>query len=45
VAMGGGLPLLHNGLCIGAIGVSGMTPDLDAAIAATGAAALQNDPH
>ncbi|MEY3750861.1 MAG: hypothetical protein RLZZ631_815 [Cyanobacteriota bacterium] len=45
VAMGGGLPLLHDGLCIGAIGVSGMTPDLDAAIAATGAAALQNDPH
>lgn len=45
VAMAGGLPLLHNGLCIGAIGVSGMTPDLDAAIAAAGAAALQNDQH
>jgi glc operon protein GlcG len=39
-AMGGGLPLLHNGACIGAIGVSGMTPELDAAIAAAGAYAL-----
>ena len=42
VAMGGGLPLLHNGTCIGAVGVSGMTPDLDSAIAAAAAAALQN---
>ena len=40
VAMGGGLPLLLNGLCLGAIGVSGMTPELDAAIAAAGATAL-----
>jgi uncharacterized protein GlcG (DUF336 family) len=40
--MGGGLPLLHNGTCIGAVGVSGMTPDLDSAIAAAAAAALQN---
>lgn len=40
VAMGGGLPVLHNGNCIGAIGVSGMTPDLDAAIATAGAVAL-----
>lgn len=40
VAMGGGLPLLVQGLCIGAIGVSGMTPDLDAAIAASAASAL-----
>ena len=40
VAMGGGLPLLHNGVCIGAVGVSGMTPELDAAIAAAGANAL-----
>ena len=40
VAMGGGLPLLHNGSCIGAIGISGMTPDLDAVIAEAGAAAL-----
>ena len=42
VAMGGGLPLLHNGTCIGAVGVSGMTPDLDSAIAAAAAAALPN---
>jgi glc operon protein GlcG len=41
VAMGGGLPLLHNGTCIGAVGVSGMTPDLDGAIAAAAATALQ----
>lgn len=40
VAMAGGLPLLHNGHCIGAVGVSGMTPDLDTAIAAEAAAAL-----
>jgi uncharacterized protein GlcG (DUF336 family) len=44
VAMGGGLPLLHNGTCIGAVGVSGMTPDLDSAIASAAAAALQSNP-
>lgn len=44
VAMGGGLPLLQNGTCIGAVGVSGMTPDLDGAIAAAAAAALQSNP-
>jgi uncharacterized protein GlcG (DUF336 family) len=42
--MGGGLPLLHNGTCIGAVGVSGMTPDLDGAIAAAAAAAFQSNP-
>ena len=42
VAMGGGLPLLVNGNCIGAVGVSGMTPDLDAAIATAAAAALSS---
>jgi uncharacterized protein GlcG (DUF336 family) len=45
VAMGGGLPLLHNGTCIGAVGISGMTPDLDSAIAEAAAAALHSDPH
>jgi uncharacterized protein GlcG (DUF336 family) len=40
LAMTGGLPLLHQGVCLGAVGVSGMTPDLDGAIAAAGAAAL-----
>jgi glc operon protein GlcG len=44
VAMGGGLPLLDNGTCIGAVGVSGMTPDLDSAIASAAAAALQSNP-
>lgn len=43
VAMGGGLPLLHNGVCIGALGVSGMTPELDAAIASAGVEALRNN--
>ncbi|MFZ9849003.1 MAG: heme-binding protein [Vulcanococcus sp.] len=38
--MGGGLPLLHGEQCLGAIGVSGMTPELDAAIAAAGVAVL-----
>ncbi|MCX5947169.1 MAG: heme-binding protein [Cyanobacteria bacterium] len=40
LAMAGGLPLLALGVCLGAVGVSGMTPDLDGAIAAAGAAAL-----
>ena len=39
-AMAGGLPLLQDGICIGAIGISGMTPELDSAIAAAGVAAL-----
>jgi glc operon protein GlcG len=40
VAMAGGLPLLLGADDLGAIGVSGSTPDLDAAIAAAGAALL-----
>ena len=40
VAMGGGLPLLLDGDCLGAIGVSGMTPDIDLRIAEAGAAAF-----
>ena len=44
VAMGGGLPLLHSGSCIGGVGISGMTPELDGAIAAAAAAALQGPP-
>ena len=40
LAMAGGLPLLHQGICLGAIGISGMTPDVDGAIAAAGAQAL-----
>ncbi len=38
VAMGGGIPLRSGADCIGAIGVSGMTPQIDLAIAAAGAA-------
>ena len=40
VAMTGGLPLLAGGVCIGAIGVSGMTPSIDLAIAQAGQAAF-----
>ncbi|MEX0589203.1 MAG: heme-binding protein [Cyanobium sp.] len=39
-AMAGGLPLLLEGSCTGAIGVSGMTPEIDSAIAAAGLASL-----
>lgn len=39
-AMAGGLPLLHDVQCLGAIGVSGMTPEVDGAIAAAALAAL-----
>jgi glc operon protein GlcG len=41
-AMGGGLPLLLRGQLLGAIGVSGMTPDVDAAIATAALAALED---
>jgi len=40
VAMAGGIPLIHNGHCLGAVGVSGMTPSTDLAIAEAAAAAL-----
>ncbi|RCS59789.1 GlcG/HbpS family heme-binding protein [Parvibium lacunae] len=36
----GGLPIIQDGLCIGAIGVSGVKPDQDVAIAQAGLAAL-----
>lgn len=39
-AMAGGLPLLQGDSCLGAIGVSGMTPDVDSAIADAGVQAL-----
>jgi glc operon protein GlcG len=35
-AMAGGLPLLQEDSCLGAIGVSGMTPEIDSSIAAAG---------
>ncbi|MBM5797184.1 MAG: heme-binding protein [Cyanobacteria bacterium M_surface_7_m2_040] len=40
VAMTGGLPLLAEGDCLGAVGVSGMTPAIDLAIAEAAAAAF-----
>ncbi|MEI8250525.1 MAG: heme-binding protein [Synechococcus sp. ELA057] len=43
-AMAGGIPLLLDGHCLGGIGVSGMTPEIDTAIAAAGAAALGSTP-
>ena len=44
-AMGGGLSLRFADGLVGGIGVSGMTPQRDAAIAAAGAAALPIWPH
>ena len=40
VALQGGVPLAVDGDCIGAVGVSGETPDEDEAIAIAGARAL-----
>ena len=36
----GGLPILHNGQCIGGVGVSGVKANEDAQVAAAGSAAL-----
>jgi uncharacterized protein GlcG (DUF336 family) len=36
----GGVPILHNGLCLGAVGVSGVKSNEDAQIAKAGTAAL-----
>lgn len=41
-AMAGGIPLVLEGQCLGAVGVSGMTPNVDVAIAQAAAAALQD---
>jgi len=40
VAFPGGLPLHHEGILVGAVGVSGAAPDVDEAIAAAGVAAF-----
>jgi glc operon protein GlcG len=37
----GGVPILIDGQCIGAVGVSGVKPDQDVQIARTGIAAMQ----
>jgi uncharacterized protein GlcG (DUF336 family)/catechol 2,3-dioxygenase-like lactoylglutathione lyase family enzyme len=44
-AMGGGIALRWSGELLGGLGVSGMTPQRDAQIAAAGAAALPPWPH
>jgi len=36
----GGLPIMHNGQCLGAVGVSGVKASEDAQVAAAGVAAL-----
>ena len=41
-AMTGGIALLHQGDCLGAVGVSGMTPTIDLAIAEAAAAAFHH---
>jgi glc operon protein GlcG len=38
----GGVPLLHGGTLMGAIGVSGAAPDMDAQIAAAGASVVEH---
>lgn len=43
-AMAGGLPLQQLGHCLGAVAISGMTPEVDGAIAAAAAAALPGSP-
>jgi uncharacterized protein GlcG (DUF336 family) len=40
IAIDGGLPLVANGVIVGAIGVSGMKPEQDAVVAQAGASVL-----
>ena len=40
VIFGGGVPILHRGECLGAVGCSSGTPDQDRAVAEAGIAAL-----
>ena len=42
VLMGGGVPIVVDGKCIGAVGVSGVTPDQDNQTAMAGAAVFAN---
>ena len=39
--MEGGVPILSNGECVGAVGVSGVLPGQDAQVAKAGVAALE----
>ena len=43
--MAGGVPLIVGGEAVGAIGVSTAQPDWDVAVAAAGAAALDEKPQ
>ena len=40
IALRGGMPILHDGACAGAVGVSGAKPEIDVLIANAGIAAL-----
>jgi glc operon protein GlcG len=40
IALRGGVPILHDGACAGAVGVSGAKPEIDVLIASAGIAAL-----
>jgi glc operon protein GlcG len=40
IALRGGVPVLHDGVCAGAVGVSGAKPEIDVLIASAGVAAL-----
>ena len=39
----GGVPLVFNGVIVGAIGVSGASPDMDAQVASAGAAIISTE--
>lgn len=43
ILMGGGVPIMVGGQCVGAVGVSGVTPAQDEEIAKAGAAALSGN--
>ena len=40
IGWGGGMPVMHNGTCIGAVAVSGLTEDEDAELATLGIDAI-----
>ncbi|MFZ9856993.1 MAG: GlcG/HbpS family heme-binding protein [Roseiflexaceae bacterium] len=40
IGWGGGMPVIHNGTCIGAVAVSGLTEDEDAELATVGIDAI-----
>jgi glc operon protein GlcG len=40
IALRGGVPILHDGACAGAVGVSGAKPEIDVLVASAGIAAL-----